>query len=627
MTARIKIVLLALFIIPMILSFFPHRYWWGLALAGAFPIWLRLVLSALFILSFAPGISDRLARWTERALNENDRAKSIAIFSLLSICMLALFVIFPEKNYLLGDGYNILGNIESGHKFSPTEPLDYLLHHRLYSLTSGGREGAVFAYALSSYLAGMIFLAGLFIYVKNKSFLIPALALALGFGAIQFFFGYAESYTFAFVFSFLYALSARDDINRERLSLMTVVWIILAVGFHLMSAVFLPSLAYLFFMRVKSGRTRIIVLWSLALPAVLGLIFIGRYLSLKQIYVPIQPTADNPYHLFSGAHIRDILNIFWINYPLAFLTPFLWKSLPPGEKRLFLWAIIPALLFTIIVDPKIGAFRDWDLLAVAAAPVMVLLFALFEKYRADYGRSALIAPTAALFIFAFWHTGSFVWKNSFRDENYPLFKEMIRNDLHYSTEYYSGYRNRPWGILAKNEYGDAAEADRAWTVRYQGDSTDNTNTINLSKLKLQEGDTAAAISLLRRGWPHWVEDREAMAATVSILGAARAFRDVEQVYAALINLGRADITLLYDMGVIKKELGEIDSSFYYFDLVFRSSPSAPVDQAYKFYAKAYHQGQYQIARDGLNRILPDLNDADRAAARAILDSLETMKTK
>ncbi len=373
MTTKIKVILLLLILVSLIFSFFPQWHWWGIDTAKSFPISLRISLAVIFILALVPGISNRLGRGIEVISGRGNGWKSYLMYGILCAVLVILFASLSERNFLLGDGYNVIGNIASGESFSATEPLDYFWHHLIYSITAGGKEGAIISYRLSSYFAGCIFLVALIIYSREKRTFLIGLALAVCFGAFQFFFGYAESYALSFVFAFIYILSARSDLQSNNISPLTILWLILAIGFHLMSAVLIPSFIYLWFMRVDSRSIRMTMLGGLVLLGIAGLYFIGKHMSLQQIYVPLWATDYSPYHLFSIAHLKDLVNIYWLNYPLLLLVPFLWNSSSFNRKQFYLWALIPAILFTIFVDPKIGAFRDWDLLAIASAPILGLL--------------------------------------------------------------------------------------------------------------------------------------------------------------------------------------------------------------------------------------------------------------
>ncbi len=306
------------------------------------------------------------------AENSGDR-RTVFTYWLLAAVLMLLFIVFTQKNYLLGDGFSAIGNVAAGLKFSPTEPMAYYWYHTIYLLTPGGKEGATLAYTLSAYLAGGLFLVSLFAYLNKRGHLLLALVISLSFGTMQFFFGYAENYTFSFVFAFSYIMSAETDLERRRISMTTILWLLLAISFHISNFLLVLSFIYLIFIRFPSRTVKIALLSILCLLGIFGIVFVGKYMSLKQVLVPPVPIADNQYHLFSTAHIKDMINIVWLCYPLVFLAPFFRKEVSGQTRRFFQYAIIPALLFTFVIDPKIGAFRDWDLLSIASAPVLCLL--------------------------------------------------------------------------------------------------------------------------------------------------------------------------------------------------------------------------------------------------------------
>ncbi len=236
--------------------------------------------------------------------------------------------------------------------------------------------------------------------------------------------------------------------------------------------------------------------------------------------------------------------------------------------------------------------------------------------------NALVAP---LLIFGILHTGGFVWQNTHKEENYPLFREMVQEDPHYSREYYQAYRNRPWGLIAREEYGDINEAIRAWTLRYQADPKDDQNIANLAGYKLDNSDTTGAVNLLRQEWPSFKNNLNILSRAIDILLAARDTATIKTIYDALSISGRVDPQTLYTLGAIKRVLGDMDSCVYYFDLAFRENPSAPIDQAFIFYSLAFKRGYNRVAGEGLSRILNRLDGKDRGAAQKMLDSIQAMQ--
>ena len=86
---------------------------------------------------------------------------------------------------------------------------------------------------------------------------------------------------------------------------------------------------------------------------------------LAQIALPLSPTAESPYHLFSDEHLSGIspesaaaqlsdraryaADVFILELEISRLSPYS--------------PLLPTMLFTVLVDPKLRALRDWDLMS------------------------------------------------------------------------------------------------------------------------------------------------------------------------------------------------------------------------------------------------------------------------
>ncbi len=167
------------------------------------------------------------------------------------------------------------------------------------------------------------------------------------------------------------------------------------------------------------------------------------------------------------------------------------------------------------------------------------------------------------------HTGGFVWQNVHRDEVYPLFKEYVQNDLHYSAGYYKGYRNRSWGLTAEQDYNDSQEGIRALKIRFQSEPTDYINATNLARLRADIGDSSGTRAIVRQIWRPCAGDTNALAVMLSLSMRVGDYGTAEKIYDSLIVSGRGGFRVMYDLGVLKALLKQADSSYYYFDRAFR----------------------------------------------------------
>ncbi|HBC46385.1 MAG TPA: hypothetical protein DCZ43_05005, partial [candidate division Zixibacteria bacterium] len=302
---RINLIILVLAVLSIITSFIPQWHLWGLDSVGVLFLPFRLLCLGLLILLAIPAIGSNIGTKFGDWLYSFTGKQLKVIYAILAAVLVILFILLKSNNHLLGDGYNLLGVIKRGNYFSPTEPLDYLLHNMVFSLLGRGDNAAYQSYAICSIACGAIFLTALYYIIKNKVDLILSLAVVFCFTALQFFFGYVENYTFSFLFMFFYSLSAIRDLNARHLSLLTIALLILACAFQLSSISLIPSFIFLLLLNFP-GKTKYLIMLGVILACgllVAGYMILFSQVPLAGIFVPLAKTPSNPYTLFSGQHI------------------------------------------------------------------------------------------------------------------------------------------------------------------------------------------------------------------------------------------------------------------------------------------------------------------------------------
>jgi tetratricopeptide (TPR) repeat protein len=88
------------------------------------------------------------------------------------------------------------------------------------------------------------------------------------------------------------------------------------------------------------------------------------------------PDRFQAYRLLSPLHLLDLANVMILVAPGALLAipAVRWGATRQDRALVFLAsAAVPALLVTALLNPEIGAFRDWDLLALPAVPVTLFV--------------------------------------------------------------------------------------------------------------------------------------------------------------------------------------------------------------------------------------------------------------
>jgi tetratricopeptide (TPR) repeat protein len=620
-SSRISVIIFLLAALSIAASFVPGWHIWGLDSPRAFPIWIRFAILALLLALVIPGINAAAGKTLSNRLKSSKIINPTIVYFGLGLLLTVLFVLFRSNDHFLGDGYTILANVKGGQYFQPTEPLDYFTHQVLFKLLGGNEKAVYLSYSLTSYASGVVFLLGLYLFIKNKTHLILSLGVVSCFAAVQFFFGYVESYIIAFTLMFLYSLSAIRDMNEERLSITSIVLLVLAIAFHIASAVLIPSAVFLATGKYSQKRKYFIftVAFLAAFLAGAAYLILSSKLALGDITVPFWKTADNPYSLFSIRHFTDLANLMLLSYPMLLVIFLVGDLRKKFLQPLYLSLIAPGLLFTILIDPKLGALRDWDLLSIAAAPLLAFaIAAMFErKFESPRAYSIFII----LGLFGILHTGGWISQNASMEKSYPIVKAEVSRDPHYSRLYKQGWGNKSWATLAAKYESDAPEVTRAALERYYGDPDDTLNTCELTKVLLAIGDTNQCLEIIRKNWPRYSDNIIAVSSLSLVMAQAGRFDEAEQICHAYLAKKGDDPNIYYGLGNLKQYRGQRDSSFYYLDKAFSVKPDASAEKQFTLYLDCFTGRYDKLAQSGFERILPKLTGSARAGALSILNIL------
>lgn len=606
-----NITLAALAVLMLFASLNPEWNLWGLDFIAVLPLWLRVTLVALIVVQAIPQISRKISDLISRLLFRlTSRQLSVIYFVILGL-VFALSFILRSESHILGDGYNVLGNISEPKMMLGTEPLEYIFH-RLLAFFFSGPDAALEAYRLASHLAFLILFISLYFYFEDKIGLLLSFVIILCFSVMQFFFGYVENYTYAFLLSFIFILLAQKDYFKKMISIPTIIIFVFSVSFHFRNIIFLPVIFLLSFNRFDN-KWIITSVWG-------GVLLLGVTLGIPAlesadidpalILLPLTASSLSKYTLFSGMHIRDMVNILFLNFPLIILLPIIGKGI--GKRYLVFWAtaIIPAILFTCLIDPNIGAARDWDLLSVASAPIMAALINAFLSWKAK-SRKIAMASVLPLLLFAVLHTGSWVFCNSKGEYSYSRIKAIVGNDEHYSVDYFLGTRNRSWANVVNVEYKDINEALRAIKIRFQGDPYDIVNSGNLVTAYLMSGDTASAVQFIRDNWRRFTNHSGIMSQFGAAMIIAREYPDAEEILRTQLSSGDSAYSSIYNYGVVMAQMGNSDLALEYYNRAFRIWDDAPFDIQFRFCVRCIQMKKYDIALETLRRISTKAPDSHK----------------
>ena len=385
-----------LILLHLAASFFPRLRLWGVSQLGYFSLEFRIALSAVALLIMIPWVNRPLTEvLTEifaRTADSFRKTNRYLLYSAVSLIGLIPFWLLRAETPLLGDGYLRAGELRLGELLSIAEPLDYYLH--LLAYRGFGLDGYT-AYSILSCLAG-----GIYVFLTlvlshtlgkdGKERLLVFLILAT-LGATQMFFGYVESYSFMYAGVVAYVFFGIRYLQGKSGFLWACLFLLLAAGFHLSALFVLPSLLFLAFARPsevsgRKGASRRFL--NLVVSVCLTFVIAGGLQLLRthahegspfSLFIHPFGGVESSYSFFSLAHFLDFINHQLLVSPVGpvlwiVLLALFWRKIDFRDNvvRFLLWITACSYGFALLVDPKLGYARDWDLFAFSGLSVTLL---------------------------------------------------------------------------------------------------------------------------------------------------------------------------------------------------------------------------------------------------------------
>ena len=440
---------------------------WGVHFLAYYPLWVQVAVAAVAVCLMAPSphgrrvlvrIAEILDAACSRQMGRGVRGLSRGILASVGT---AAFLLLRSASHLLGDGYLYLHELPRETIRVDHSPLSFWLVKALFEVGSVASLDPEDAYRLYSYLAGLAYLLAVVPIVRTvaagRRGRAIAAAILLTPGYLQLFCGYVEIYAMAYAGVALYILVGLRVLKG------TLPWwvaagvagLLLPLHFILLSLV--PSLLFLVAAapagsgraarseenrpaasalaprpsRVLRGIASLSIAAALLLLILLAIGVDPRNYTLQASggnLLPFwSPPADNQaYHLFAPRHLLDFLNQQLLAAPAAVLVLLLmrrtcWSARP---DRLFLGlAAVAPLAATFAVNPEIGAFRDWDLMAFPAVPLTVwaalALAGEVEDRRLPGSAAWLICAASGL------HTLLWIGLNASAGASQARFEELL----------------------------------------------------------------------------------------------------------------------------------------------------------------------------------------------------------
>ena len=234
-----------------------------------------------------------------------------------------------------------------------------------------------------------------------------------------FFFRYVELYQLQYAFVAAYFLSLWRASKQEKFSAIPLVLLLLAIGFGAAASIYLPTyLAYVLLRSSwkKSTVTRSLQLLAWGLPLIpLALLLISAAASspiLAEYIIPLTPgsaaaveTGSTGYHLFSFAHLRDVLNAVWLHAAatLAFILIATFvlrrrKEESTPRLRIAVIALSASATYLLFAHAMYGLSQDWDLAAIISPALVFFAAAAAERAERAYPKATAVAAIGYLLL-------------------------------------------------------------------------------------------------------------------------------------------------------------------------------------------------------------------------------------
>ena len=485
---------------------------WGIHHLSFFSIWVGLSITTLTLLLFVPSINEFLLKFLERVfllfkvpysnLKKTTRLLLIGIFSF------SLFWFFRVKLHLLGDGYFRIRDIYQN-RFPTAEWLDGLIHLWFYKVLS-----AVFkfwtpdlTYAVISCLSGVAFIY-LVIHLSDnlgktnlEKIFIGGMILSLG--SMQLFFGYVESYTLLQVFLMAYILCSVLYLKGKLSLIWPLVMLVVSCALHIIALVFIPSFLYLWWRELKKEKQIYFKGSHLILAGIFCTLTVWRIAIVTSSaeggfhttpLIPLLPSLENGFTLFSGAHIMEFLNQLLLLSPVGiilflFFAGKAFKQRDPVIKFLFVASVF-SLVFIFLFNSVLGS-ADWDLRAFPGLFFVLLGSLFFLKEKRDW---IYMKNLSFLILWiSFFHILPWIALNHNSEKSLEHYKLIQLNDPHPQDETnYNLFKIAR--VLEMAEIYD--ESEKLYKQGIRAQPLDGRNYYNLAALYLKLNKYEKAESLL-----------------------------------------------------------------------------------------------------------------------------------
>lgn len=411
---RLTLAVLAFAGLHLLAALYPTLGLWGVD-SIAYASWMTLPFTVVTLLLLWSPVQTRISDTLIWFIASPWRITTLPILALV------LFASLPVSRHYLGDGELLLRTFRIS--VAPRSwqginaPLPYYLIDRLrltYEPEAVIRTISILSGVLYT-LVAIVLSRRLFTVAKKRAIV---LCLILTPAFLQLFFGYIETYPVIYPLLLAYCFTGLLSLeNRCPVLIPSVLMGILLVT-HFSLVVLAPSLLVLAIIRWRSDALSVVraAIEVIACPVVaLALLWLISFdpdaysEGVKESHLlPLiaGEGSSYAYGLLSLTHFANILNQVLLVAPsvlfVIIVYPRQWAARQPSHFFL-LAAALPAGFFTLIANPEIGAFRDWDAFAFPALPLLLLAsLILIRQVRDTDMRAAVLIGGVSAIHTAFW---------------------------------------------------------------------------------------------------------------------------------------------------------------------------------------------------------------------------------
>jgi hypothetical protein len=517
---------------------------WGLDSLRGRPA-AALLFGAAAVVLLVPAGARRIGAVLARLPDPARPRGAVLLGVLLAAAGLALAFAAPSAVPLLGDGQLHLGDLQraaeqdlawSGVSWAnDNAPLSYLLLHTLHRARPGASPESTFVLLGA---AGWVLTVILAVLLARQIGRTPAargvaLAFLLSGGALQLFCGYAEIYALIPPALLGFLAAGVTELRARRPPIGSAILLGLLMPLHFSLVSLLPAVVVAAAGGRRPGKG---TAWGkvVAAPLVCLVVTAGALLAIGwdgprasaggASLLPwiTEPTFRQAYRALAPAHFLDLANLLLLVAPAVVVAlPVVLRRAPEGNAetgdveravgRFLLAAAIFPLAFVFLVNPEVGMFRDWDVLAFAGWPLGA--WAAWEiGRRVPAARLAAVAvPAAGIALLA---SLAWVTRNADAELATERFARLLESaPLSEHGKAYGWESIGGWWAAAGETAAAAGAYDRATAA-----APDNARLfVTAARLRLQLGQEDAARERLQQAMALGTHDWRALMALAALL--------------------------------------------------------------------------------------------------------------